>query len=73
MHGLEAEYWGRVDFVYLDREDPNNQSVVQTYGVVYQPELVFVAPDGTVIEHWFGFNEGTVRSALDGYLAATGG
>lgn len=69
MHGLEAEYWGRVDFVYLDREAAANRDVVQQFGVVYQPELIFITPDGTVLEHWFSFNPDTVRATFDAYLA----
>jgi len=73
VHELEAEYWGQVDFVYLDREDPANKEIVQRYGVAYQPELVFVAPDGTELRHWFGLDADELRAELDGYLAAAGG
>ena len=72
MHGLEAEYWGEVDFVYLNREDPANKEIVQRYAVVYQPELIFVAPDGTELKHWFGLNPDEVRAEFDGYLAVGG-
>jgi thioredoxin-like negative regulator of GroEL len=71
VHGLEAEYWGRVDFVYIDREDRANAKVVQAYGVRYQPVFLFIEPDGTIIESWAGAPaEAQLRQALDDYLAA---
>ena len=72
MHGLEAEYWDRVDFVYLDREDPANRAMVQAFGVVYQPELIFITPEGGVLAHWFSLNPNELRSAFDDYLASSG-
>ena len=73
MHGLEAEYWGEVDFVYLDREADANREVVQRYGITYQPVFVLVAPDGTEIQRWVTFNPDEVRGILDTYLAQAGG
>ncbi len=74
VHGLEAEYWGQVDFIYLDREAPENAAIVQEYGVRYQPIIYVLAPDGTVIQPWFGApTEEDIRMVLDGYLAENGG
>lgn len=73
MHGLEAEYWGRVDFIYLDREDPSNASIVEQFGVVYQPVFILITPDGTEIQRWFSVNEEILRTGLDEYLASAGG
>ncbi len=73
MHGLEAEYWGQVDFVYLDREAPDNAEVVGTYGIFYQPVFILIAADGTEVQRWFGaINADDLRAALDAYLASTG-
>lgn len=73
VHGLEGEYWGQVDFVYIDRENADNQSVTQQYGIRSQPVLILVAPDGTEIQRWFGsVGEADLRSALDSYLASAG-
>ena len=49
VHGLEADYWGRIDFVYIDREAAANQDVVQRFGITSQPIFIFLAPDGTEI------------------------
>lgn len=72
MHGLEAEYWGSVDFIYLDREDPANADIVSSYGVAYQPVFILIAPDGTEVQRWFGGTVDEFRLILDGYLAAGG-
>jgi len=73
VHRLEAEYWGQVDFVYIDREAPENQSVTQHYGIRAQPVLILIAPDGTEVQRWFGsVTEAQLREGIDGYLAANG-
>lgn len=74
VHTLEAEYWGKIDFVYLDREEDVNKDWVETYGVRGQPVFVLIQPDGTVVEQWFGGVSGeTLTAALDDYLAQAGG
>lgn len=70
VHGLEAEYWGKVDFVYLDRENSDNRSVVQQYGISGQPVFILINPDGSEVRRWFGAPEANdFRQALDSYLA----
>jgi thioredoxin-like negative regulator of GroEL len=72
VHGLEAEYWGRIDFVYLDVDDPANRNVMRQYGFTSQPLFVLIAPDGTEIQRWFGYiNEEELRQAFDVYLSTT--
>ena len=39
VHGLEAEYFGKVKFSYLDADDPNTDEFQRTLGFSYQPEL----------------------------------
>lgn len=71
MHGLEAEYWGRIDFVYLDREDANNADIVSRYSVAYQPEFILIMPDGTMVQHVRGgMGEDQLRQMLDNFLAS---
>lgn len=70
MHGLEAEYWGEIDFVYLDREAGVNADVVNEYGISGQPVFILIAPDGTEIERWFGrVDGGTLADAFDALLS----
>jgi thioredoxin-like negative regulator of GroEL len=69
VHGLEAEYSGRVKFSYLDADDPNTDTFQRTLGFAYQPEFYIVAADGTVLEKLIGFvPEEKFRSTLESHL-----
>lgn len=69
VHGLESEYWGRVDFLYIDREDGANQSVTQRFGITSQPVLIVLDADGNEVRRMFGMvSEADLRAALDGVL-----
>lgn len=69
VHGLEGEYWGRVDFLYIDREDSSNQSVTQRFGVRSQPVLIVLDAAGNEITRMFGMvSEAELRAALDSVL-----
>lgn len=73
VHGLEAEYWGQVDFVYIDREAEDNQTVTRRFGVRSQPILVLLDPEGNELERWFGYvSEEELRAGIDAYLASAG-
>ena len=74
VHGLEAEYWERIDFVYLDRENGDNRDVVERYGISGQPIFILVAPDGSEVQRWFGApSPDDFRAAFDAYLSGMGG
>lgn len=69
VHALEAEYWGEVDFVYLDIDDPDNREAMSEYGFTSQPYFVLLDEDGEVQETFFGYQtEETFRPALDALL-----
>jgi thioredoxin-like negative regulator of GroEL len=55
VHGLEAEYFGRINFVYLDADDRNTQAFQQQLGFFYQPEVYLLDEDGNVLKKWVGF------------------
>lgn len=66
VHGLEGVYWGQVDFVYIDREAGENQSVTEQFGIRAQPVIVLLDADGNEIERFFGLvDEADLRTALD--------
>ena len=69
MHGLEAEYWGRIDFLYIDRENPNNAAVVDRFGITYQPVFVLLDENNNEVARWFDTRESTIRENLDSLLA----
>ncbi len=54
-HGLEAKYFGRILFTYLDADDPQTFDFQQALGFYYQPEVYFLDPSGVVLQKWVGF------------------
>jgi thioredoxin-related protein len=54
VHGLESEYAGRVNFVYLDVDDPNTKEFQQALGRRAQPEFYLLDGEGNVLKQWFG-------------------
>ncbi len=69
VHGLEAEYSGKIKFSYLDADDPNTDSFQRTLGFAYQPELYLLDGDGNVLMKFIGFtSEDQLRSTFNQYL-----
>jgi hypothetical protein len=54
VHGLEVEYFGLVNFVYLDRDDPKNEEFLKTLGFQYQPHFILVNGEGEILQQWLG-------------------
>jgi len=55
VHGLEAQYFGQVDFSYLDIDDSRNAALKQQYGFKYQPQFVLVDGTGAPVKTWLGY------------------
>ena len=55
VHGLEAEYFGKVKFSYLDADDPNTDTFQRTLGFSYQPEFYLLDANGKVLKKFIGF------------------
>ncbi len=69
VHGLEAEYSGKIKFSYLDADDPNTDSFQRTLGFAYQPELYLLDGDGNVLMKFIGSTtEDQLRSTFNQYL-----
>ena len=69
VHGLEAQYFGKVKFSYLDADDPRTRDFQSTLGFHYQPELYLLDATGNVLMKFVGFtSEEELRSAFDQYL-----
>ncbi len=65
MHGLEAKYAGRIDFVYLDIDDPSTTPFKSQLGYQYQPHFFLLDGAGNVLQQWIGFaGEGELDAAL---------
>ena len=54
MHGLEFEYYDRINFVYLDIDDPANDDFERILGFRYQPQIFILDGDGGVLYQWVG-------------------
>ncbi len=54
VHGLEQEHGDRVDFQYIDREDPANAEIVEKYDIRTQPIFILIDENGVETERWFG-------------------
>lgn len=69
IHGLESEYGGRINFVYLDIDDPANERLKQQLGYKLQPEFFLLDGRGNLLEHWTGaVTESELRSAIEAAL-----
>lgn len=51
---LEAEYFQRINFYYLDIDDPANTAIKNQLGYRLQPEIYFVDSAGNVLKNWQG-------------------
>jgi hypothetical protein len=55
VHGLEAKYFGRIKFSYLDADDSKTNDFQRSLGFRYQPELYLLDANGNVLQKWIGF------------------
>ncbi|HAV76920.1 MAG TPA: hypothetical protein DCX53_06150 [Anaerolineae bacterium] len=55
VHGLEAKYFGKINFVYLDADDIGTEPFRRTLGFYYQPEVYLMDGNGNVLKKWVGF------------------
>lgn len=55
VHGLEAEYFGKIQFTYLDADDPRTRDFQQALGFYYQPEIYLLDGEGNVLQKWVGY------------------
>ena len=71
VHGLEKQYEGRVDFVYLDVSDPRNKTATTRLGFKSTPHFFFLRPDGVTIEALQGVvSRDSLVGALERLVAA---
>lgn len=54
VHGLEAEYYHRINFIYLDIDDPANETFKATLDFRYQPQLILLDGNGQILYQWVG-------------------
>jgi thioredoxin-related protein len=66
VHGLEAEYFGKVKFSYLDADDPRTDIFQKELGFYYQPEFYLLDANGNLIKKLIGYiSEEEFRKLFD--------
>lgn len=69
VHRLEIEYWGRIQFVYLDIDDKATKPFQDRFGFRLQPQLFLLDGEGNVVQEFAGRQpEPVLREALDRLL-----
>jgi thiol-disulfide isomerase/thioredoxin len=69
VHGLEEEYRGRIDFVYLDVSDPAVRRILPAFGFKATPHFFLRTPDGRIAWSRQGLaGEQAFRQAFAGVL-----
>ena len=69
VHGLEAEYYDRVDFAFLDIDDPTNTDFERQLGFRVQPHFFLIDGNGDILQQWAGsVSADEFRAAFDANL-----
>ena len=69
VHGLEAEYFGRIKFTFLDADDSRTAGFQRALGFYYQPEFYLLDANGNVLRQLVGYvTEDEFRNSFDQYL-----
>jgi thioredoxin-related protein len=55
VHGLEADYNGRIHFFFLDADDPATLDLRRQFGFRVQPEVYLLDGEGKLVKAWFGY------------------
>lgn len=55
VHGLETIYGERINFIYLDRDNPSTAQLREVLGYVYQPHFFLLSAEGAVLGSWVGY------------------
>lgn len=72
VHGLEIEYWGQIEFAYLDIDSASVAPFKEQLGFRYQPQLFLLDGEGNVVQEFAGVqSEATLREAFDNLLAVS--
>ena len=70
VHRLELDYWGQVEFAYLDIDDDATSNFKEQFGFRYQPQIFLLDGNGDIIAEFAGHQpEARLRAALDELLA----
>lgn len=66
VHGLEQQFKGRIDFLYLHVGEPRTSEVKARLGFKSTPHIVLLREDGTKVQEFIGVvEESVLKQALD--------
>lgn len=54
VHGLEAEYYGKIKFTFLDVDDAANDEFKRILGYRGQPQFLLLDGKGEILQEWYG-------------------
>jgi len=57
VHGLEAKYFGRIKFSYLEISNPLTAQFQTALGFRYRPSLYLLDGEGKILNQWIGYTE----------------
>jgi len=63
VHGLENTWGDRINFVYLDIDDPRTEPFRRQLGYRVQPHMFLLDEQGTVVQQWLGYVEAETLEA----------
>ncbi len=66
LKNLEYKYSGKIQFIYLDIDDPKTNSYKQILGFQYQPHFFLIDGEGKVVKQWVGY---VTEEELDAVLS----
>lgn len=55
VHGLEARYFGRIKFTYLEISDPLNADFRNYLDYRIRPSFYLLDADGNILHQWIGY------------------
>ncbi len=54
VHGLEAKYFEKIAFSFLDIDDAQNADLMKQFGFRYQPMFILLDGNGETVKTWAG-------------------
>ena len=55
VHGLEAKYYGKIKFSYLEISNPENQDFIKYLNFQYRPSFYLLDAEGKILNQWIGY------------------
>ncbi len=54
VHGLEAKYYGKIKFTYLEISNPENKDFIKYLDFQYRPSFYLLDGNGKILNKWVG-------------------